>query len=116
MSEKPEPKPFEGTHGPDDLDLFGPFRRLLPILIEGERAFVPEGNSVLRCLQYLELKEGSVKMEWGRYCWNDTKGCCEMSYRLNPAEAPRVGRACRVRAEAGLEILALPRGGKKCPR
>lgn len=116
MTEKPEPKPYTGAHSPDDLDLYGPFRRLLPILIEGELAYVPEDNSVLRCLQYLELKEGSVRMDWGRYCWNNTKGCCEMEYRPSDSEAPRVGRACQVRAEAGLEILQLPKGGRRCPR
>lgn len=116
MTEKREPIPFSGTHSSDDLNLYGAYQMLLPIWVEGEPAFVPENNSVLRCLQYLELKENSVRMDWGRYCWNNTKGCCEMEYRAGADRASTVGRACQVRAISGLEILQLPRGGRKLPR
>lgn len=114
MTEKRTPIPFSGTHSPDDLNLFGPFRHLLPIIVEGEPALVPEDNSMLRCLQYLEIKEGLVRMDWGRYCWNNTKGCCEMEYKPSEGAEARVGRACQVYAAPGLEILQLPRGGRLC--
>ena len=109
-----EPIPYVGEHSEDDLDLFGEYRYLLPILIEGTRFEVPDDNSVLRGLQYLEIKHGAVKMPWPNYCWNDTEGCCEMTYRRSPGEAPKTGRACQIRAKAGLEIIVLPKGGKSC--
>ena len=116
MTEKREPIPFSGTHSPDDLNLYGPYQRLLPIWVEGEPAYVPENNSVLRGLQYLELHDGLVRMDWGRYCWNNTKGCCEMEYRPSEGEPAVVGRACQIQVSSGLEILQLPRGGRRLPK
>ncbi len=110
------PVPVAGPKDRASADLFGDFRQLLPIEVEGVRCLVPEGNSVLRALQYCELEHRNLRMEWGRYCWNDTVGCCAMSYRPTPEAELRVGRACQVQVRAGLQIVLLPRGGRLCPR
>lgn len=106
------PVPVEGPLTEEEVELFGEYSQLVPIVVQGEILPVPEKNSVLRALQYLELRSQAVRMDWGRYCWNNTKGCCEMIYRVGDQE-PQLGRACQVEACAGLEILELPKGGRK---
>lgn len=98
----------------EEQDLFGDFRRLVPIIVGGVPWYVPENNNLLRALQYLELKHGCVKMEWARFCWNDSTGCCTMLYREYGGEACE-GRACRVEAVPGLEVIELPEGGAHHP-
>lgn len=112
----PQPVPYDGPHSDDDLELFGPYRLLFPIEIEGESFLVPERNYVLRALQYVEMKERAVRMPYWNYCWNDTVGCCEMTYREHDGAPEKVGRACRVAVKPGLVIVRLPKGGKKCAR
>lgn len=112
MTDPLAPIPVEGEIPAAEIDLFGAYRHLVPIMVAGVLRPVPESNSVLRALQYLELKHGCVTMEWGRYCWNDTEGCCQMVYRPTPGAEPRAGRACVVQADAGLEIVQLPPGGR----
>ncbi len=97
----------------EDVDLFGPYTALVPITVLGQLEHVPENNSVLRALQYLELKTGRLRLDWGRYCWNDTKGCCVVSVR-DAGGAPVTLRACRLAATDGLELLSLPPGGRRC--
>lgn len=106
--------PYQGEHTEDDLELFGPFRHLYAITIEGRRFEVPEGNCVLRILQYVEIRERAVRMPWRDYCWNDTVGCCEMIYREAPDHPEVTGRACQIAVRPGMEILRLPKGGRSC--
>ncbi len=110
----PEPIPFEGQHSEDDLELFGPYRYLYPIDVEGDRFLVPERNYVLRALQYVEIKHRAVRLPYWDYCWNNTVGCCEMTYRASPEEPEQIGRACRVEVQPGMQIVKLPKGGRRC--
>lgn len=107
MSGSDEPVPFEGEHSEEHLDLFGAYRYLLPIVVQGRRYLVPEDNSVLRALQYVELTHGSLGLRWPTFCWNNTVGCCHMRYR-DPDGSACTGRACQIEAEAGMVIEALP--------
>lgn len=106
--------PYSGEHSDDDLDLFGEYRYLFPILLEGRRYTVPEDNCVLRACQYVEITDGALRMPWRDYCWNNTAGCCAMPYREVLGGPVLVGRACRVQVRPGMEILRLPRGGRWC--
>lgn len=112
MSDDLAPVPVEGPLSEEEIDLFGEYRCLLPILVEGERMLVPENNSLLRALQFVELKSARLKLDWGRYCWNDTKGCCEVLVRSGTQEMTT--RACKLGVSAGLEVLRLPKGGRRC--
>lgn len=106
--------PYEGPHSEDDLDLFGPYRFLYPILIEGQEFLVPEDNTVLRALQYVEIKNRAIRLPYWDYCWNDTVGCCEMTYKEGPDEPEQTGRACCMAIRPGFEIVRLPKGGRFC--
>ena len=111
-----DPVPFDGPHSDDDVELFGEYRFLYPIVIEGRHVLVPEDNFVLRALQFVEIKHRAVQLPWWDYCWNNTTGCCEMRYKEH-AEGPElVGRACRTPVRPGMEIVTLPKGGRMCPR
>lgn len=105
--------PVEGPLSDEEIELFGEYRALVPLVVLGEPRWVPEHNTVLRALQYLELREGAVRLDWGRYCWNDTKGCCALWVRA-PDEEAHLARACRTPATEGLELVSLPAGGRRC--
>ncbi len=109
-----DPIPFEGVHSEDDILLFGRFAWLYPITIQGHVFSVPEDNSVLRCLQYLELKSAAVRLPWHRYCWNNRDGCCQFQYRAAPGATIRSARACVTAVRAGMLIERLPEGGVLC--
>jgi len=106
--------PIEEPLSDEEVDLFGPYSALIPIHIQGKEHHVPEHNTVLRVLQYLEVRTGAVRLEWGRYCWNDTKGCCTMTVRDSATGETYPARACRLIAEPDLEIVELPKGGRVC--
>jgi hypothetical protein len=113
-SPRPDVVPYDGPHSEDDLELFGRYRALHRIDVEGRSELVPEDNVVLRALQYLEMYARTVRMPWRDYCWNNTVGCCEMSYRDGPGMPEKKGRACIVAARPGMEIVRLPKGGRTC--
>lgn len=108
--------PWLGDHDEDDLELFGPYRSLFALVIEGRRFDVPEHTSVLRALQFVEMRQRAVRMPWRDYCWNNTTGCCEMVYREHAGAPERVGRACTTRVKPGMELVRLPKGGRTCRR
>ncbi|MCB9651810.1 MAG: hypothetical protein H6730_35215 [Deltaproteobacteria bacterium] len=108
------PRPCEGPSSDEEVDLFGDYRQLFPIHVLGRLFWVPEDNTVLRALQFLELREGAVRLPYKDYCWNDTKGCCEMRYRPTPEAEVVPARACQTRVAPGLEVVALPKGGRAC--
>lgn len=108
------PIPYEGRHTEDELELFGEFRWMYPILIDGEWVRVPEDNWVLRALQYVEMKHRTIRLPYWNYCWNNTVGCCDMVYRDHPDGPQKQGRACCTPIKPGMEIVRLPSGGKIC--
>ena len=114
MSMSPQLTPIVRTEplSQADVDLFGDYDRLLPVQIEGQIFYVPEGNSLLRSLQYLEIKQEALTLEWHRLCWNNTKGCCEMRIAVESNQAPQTIRACCTEVKENMELLTLPRGGK----
>jgi hypothetical protein len=113
-SDSSSPIPYLGEHSEDDLELFGEYRELYPILIEGRRFAVPESISVLRACQYVEMYERALRMPWKDYCWNNTLGCCDMTYREGPGGQEKVGRACQIAVKPGMELVRLPKGGRVC--
>jgi hypothetical protein len=107
-------RPYDGPYTEDDLELFGAFKTLCRITVEGRDFWVPEGISVLRACQYIEMKERAVRMPWRDYCWNNTQGCCDMTYRETKEKESVVGRACLVKTTPGMELVRLPKGGRSC--
>src|SRR5262245_49050594 len=67
--------PLEGALSHVDLDLFEPFDGLIEIEVLGRRVEVPDNNCLLRSLQYV----AGDSIAYGRFCWNDECGNCEVT-------------------------------------
>jgi hypothetical protein len=85
-----------------DLDLFEPFDGLIEIEVLGHTIQVPDNNCLLRSLQYV----AGETIAYGRFCWNDECGNCEVTCQ-SPAGEPALIRACQARVYPGMKIIAL---------
>ena len=82
-----------------DTDLFQPFEKLIEIRLLGKPFSVPENNTIMRCLQYLEL--GSVS--YGDFCWNGECMNCQVWVENGDKEKPLL--ACRANAIEGMHVV-----------
>jgi len=86
-----------------DLDLFEPFDGLIQIEVLGRTLEVPDNNCLLRSLQYV----AGESIAYGRFCWNDECGNCEVT-RVSPETGqPEVVRACQARVHPGMKVTAV---------
>jgi aerobic-type carbon monoxide dehydrogenase small subunit (CoxS/CutS family) len=85
----------------ENREIFEPYERLIDITIEGRAFQVPENNSLLRCLQFLDL-EGVSDAE---LCWNGD--CLDCTVTVRNGESEKSVIACRSIVQAGTEILTV---------
>jgi hypothetical protein len=83
-------------------DIFEPWERLVRIEVLGRAFRVPEGNLLLRQLQYVSEEVGT-----GRYCWNAECHYCEVRYTVPGDAREHVGLACRLRGVEGMRLTRL---------
>lgn len=94
---------LKGGAVPVDLSLLDPFDKLIPVIVEGRPSSVPENNSVLRTLQYLD-----VDLDPCRLCWNSDCDNCIFRF-VDPATGDEVAaRGCETPVFAGMNITRLP--------
>ena len=87
---------------PDDLkDIFEPYDRLIEITVRGRRYAVPENNSLLRCLQYIDIESISN----ADLCWNGECLNCRVTIVAGGKERSVI--ACRTNAEDGMIVTHL---------
>ena len=86
-----------------DLDLFEPFDALVSIELLGRTVEVPENNCLLRALQYV----GGEAIAYGRFCWNDECGNCEVTCVALASGEAEVIRACQVKVYPGMKITSV---------
>jgi hypothetical protein len=84
-----------------DPDMFEPYERLIEIEILGQRFEVPENNSILRCLQYLDLES----ISYGDFCWNGECLNCQVWIKKGDKEKSVI--ACRTDAVEGMQIVRM---------
>lgn len=82
-------------------EIFEPYDRLIEITICGEKKLVPENNSILRCLQFLDME----KISDADLCWNGECINCQVWVKNGPKEKPAM--ACRTTVSEGMEIVRL---------
>jgi len=82
-------------------EIFEPFEKLIEIDLCGKRRLVPENNSILRCLQFLDMEAVSES----ELCWNGD--CMECQVWIRNGEKEKSVIACRTKAEEGMEIIRL---------
>lgn len=83
------------------IEIFEPYDRLIEIEICGVREEVPENNSILRCLQYLDLE----KISHADLCWNGDCLNCQV-WVVNGAKEKAL-IACRSKVEEGMKIVRM---------
>lgn len=82
-------------------DILEPFENLITIRI-GRKAFrVPENNSILRCLQYLDMENISA----ADLCWNGE--CLDCRVWIKSGDDEKAVISCRTEAGEGMEILRI---------
>ncbi len=82
-------------------EIFEPYERLIEIQILGRPFSVPENNSILRCLQFLEMEA----ISYGDFCWNGECLNCQV-WILNEGKEKMV-MACRTTAIEGMNIVRM---------
>jgi hypothetical protein len=81
-------------------ELFEPSPALVPIVLLGRRVRVPEGETLLRQLQYLCAEVGE-----GRFCWNAECRECEVRLRRRAGGRVVTGLACQIKGIEGIEVV-----------
>ncbi len=86
-------------------DLFEPYSRLIPIYIKNREYMVPENNTLLRVLQYL-----NEEVAYGNFCWNGDCRNCQILIRRGAESQDVMALACLTKVVPGLHIIKLPLG------
>ena len=88
-----------------DNDLFEPYSKLIPVHYKGKEYMVPENNTLLRALQYL-----NPEVAYGNFCWNGDCRNCVIVIRRDLQSQEVTAIACLTRVVSGLHIMKLPPG------
>jgi predicted molibdopterin-dependent oxidoreductase YjgC len=88
---------------PIDPQLLEPYDRLISVTIEGRQLRVPENNSLLRVLQYLD-----VDLYPCRLCWNGDCDNCRFVYVHPKSGMEATAKACAPVVKEGMVIRRLP--------
>ncbi len=92
--------------------LYRPYEKLVNIII-GERQFqVPEGNMLLRAMQFLSPEDVS----YGRFCWNEECQYCRVSYDLGPNTPLRTALSCKLMVQEGMRVTEAAQEIRYCLR
>ena len=88
----------------DHDEIFEPYDRLVSITLCGVERQVPENNTILRGLQFLDMES----ISYGDFCWNGE--CLNCQVWIKNGDKEKAVIACRVNAEEGMEILRVSEG------
>lgn len=85
----------------DLTDVLKPYDRLIEIEICGQKKQVPENNTILRCLQYLDTE----LISYAELCWNGE--CINCQVWIQNSDKEKMVMACNTQAVEGMKILRL---------
>ena len=88
----------------DHPEIFEPYERLIKIRVLGVEREVPENNSILRGLQFLDMET----ISYGDFCWNGE--CLNCQVWITTEDREKAVMACRTNVEEGMEIIRLAPG------
>lgn len=88
----------------DHPEIFEPYDRLIKIRILDVEREVPENNSLLRGLQFLDMEA----ISYGDFCWNGE--CLNCQVWIKNGDKEKAVIACRTNVEEGMEIVRLSEG------
>jgi NADH dehydrogenase/NADH:ubiquinone oxidoreductase subunit G len=92
--------------------LFRPFQKFVTITVGDKEFQVPEGNMLLRALQYLSPEEVS----YGRFCWNEECQYCRVGFDLGPDTQARKAISCKLMVQEGMRITEMAQEIRYCLR
>ena len=90
----------------NDHEIFEPYERLVKIKLCGVEREVPENNSILRALQFLDMDV----ISYGDFCWNGE--CINCQVWIKKGDKEKAVIACRTNVEEGMEIVRVSEGLK----
>lgn len=85
----------------DLTDVLKPYDRLIEIEICGKPHQVPENNTILRCLQYLNTE----LISYADLCWNGE--CINCQVWVQNGDKEKMVMACNTQAVEGMKIARL---------
>jgi hypothetical protein len=88
----------------DEHEIFEPYERLVNIKLLGINRAVPENNSILRGLQYLDMET----ISYGDFCWNGE--CINCQVWIKNGDKEKAVISCRTNVEEGMEIVRVTEG------
>ena len=92
--------------------LFRPYDKLVKITL-GEKQFeVPDGNMLLRALQFLSPED----ISYGKFCWNEECQYCRVNYDLGPDTPNRTAISCKLMVQDGMRVTEVAQEIKYCLR
>jgi hypothetical protein len=86
-------------------EVYEPYSRLIPIFFKGKEYHVPENNTLLRVLQYL-----NSEVAYGNFCWNGDCRNCQIVIRRDNESQEVTALGCLTKVVPGLQIVRLPLG------
>lgn len=92
--------------------LFRPYDKLVKITIGQELFEVPEGNMLLRAMQYLSPEDVS----YGRFCWNEECQYCRVNFDLGPGTNTRTALSCKLMVQDGMRVTEVAQEIRYCLR
>jgi len=84
-----------------DTEMFEPYERLVGIQIYENAFEVPENNSILRGLQFLDVEA----ISYGDFCWNGECLNCQVWLKIGDKEKAVMG--CRNDVQEGMDIVRM---------
>ncbi len=88
----------------DLSEVLTPYERLIEIEICGQKRQVPENNTILRCLQYLDTE----LISYAELCWNGE--CINCQAWIENGDKEKMVMACNTQAIEGMKIVRLADG------
>lgn len=83
------------------LDIFEPYERLVTVNLCGREIQVPENNTILRGLQFIDIEAVSD----GEFCWNGE--CLNCQVWIKNGDKEKAVMSCRTNAQDGMEITKI---------
>ena len=92
--------------------LFRPYEKLVKIQIAGKQFEVPEGNMLLRAMQYLAPEDVAC----GRFCWNEDCQYCRVTFDLGEGTQAHTAISCKLIVKEGLRVTDMAQEIRWCLR
>jgi predicted molibdopterin-dependent oxidoreductase YjgC len=97
---------------PNPGPLFRPYEKLVRIALGDKEFEVPEGNMLLRAMQYLSPED----ISYGRFCWNEECQYCRVHFDLGPETPTRAALSCKLMVQDGMRVSAMAQEIRYCLR